>query len=261
MKSKELRVAISASKAAGKIIMKHYGNICCIKTKSARLGVVTEADIKAQKKIKAVIRKSFPKAEFLAEEDKNHPKVSNNDIWVVDPLDGTTNFTRGIKSFAVSIGLVKNKKPVVGAIFDPSTNDLFYAEKGKGAFLNGKRIKASNIKQMEDAVFDAPVSVRQGMRKRHFAVLKKLVKGRLGLLRILGSAALRLAFISAGRFDAWIEYGPYPWDFAAGSVILKEAGGKITNDKGQPLDLFSHTQTIVATNGKIHSQLLKELNK
>ena len=180
---------------------------------------------------------------------------------MVDPLDGTKNFTRGIKSFGVSIGLVKSKKPVLGVIFDPNTNDIFYAEKGKGAFLNGKRIHVSTVGKMEQGVFDVPVSIREGMRKRHFAVLKKLVAGKLGILRIIGAASLRLAFISAGRFDAWIEYGPFPWDFAAGSVILKEAGGKITNDKGKPLDMFSHRQTIVASNGRLHNQILKELNK
>ena len=105
--SKELDVAIKAAKAAGKVIMSHYGNVCCIRTKSARLGVVTEADINAQKTIKRIITCSFPKAKFFAEEDKEHPKVSNEAMWVVDPLDGTKNFTRGLKMFTVSIGLIK----------------------------------------------------------------------------------------------------------------------------------------------------------
>lgn len=258
--SKELKTAIAAAKAAGRVIMKHYGRHYKVKLKSARLGIVTEADFAAQKKIKQVILKAFPKAIFLAEEDKKHARLSNESTWVVDPLDGTYNFSRGIKGFSVAIALVKNRQPVLGVISDPSTGDLFSAEKGKGAFLNGKKIRVSGVSQMEKSVYDIPLSVRKGMRKKGLKILNKLMK-RLGVLRIVGSAALRFAFIAAGRFDAYIEYGTYPWDVAAGIVILKEAGGKVTDDKGKPLSLLTHDQTLVASNGKIHVQIIKELNK
>jgi len=259
--SKELRVAIVSAKAAGKIIMRHYGHLHHIKVKSARLGIVTEADFEAQKKIKAVIRKSFPDAVFLAEEDKKHQKVSNAKIWVVDPLDGTNNFSRGLKLFAVSIALVKNKKPVLGVVFDPATGDLFFAEKGKGAFLNGKRIRVSGVARTRNAVFDIPLSIREGMRANGMLVLKKLMK-QLGTIRILGAAALRLSFIASGRLDAYIEQGTYAWDVAAGILILEEAGGKVSDEKGKQFGLFSaNRQTIVASNGKIHAQIIRELNK
>lgn len=259
--SRELRAAISAARAAGKVIMRHYGHLHHIRVKSARLGIVTEADFAAQRKIKAVIKNAFPKAEFLAEEDKKHPKVSNSELWVVDPLDGTKNFSRGLKLFAVSIALVKNKEPVLGVIFDPCTNDLFCAEKGKGAFLNGKRINVSKVGDMREAFFDIPLSIREGMRAKGLLVLKKLI-GKLGPLRILGAAAPRLAFIASGRLDAYIEHGAYPWDIIAGVLILQEAGGMVTDEKGAPFPLFSSDrQTIVASNGKIHAQIIRELNK
>ncbi|MFA4855291.1 MAG: inositol monophosphatase family protein [archaeon] len=259
--SEELRVAIKAAKEAGKVIMRHYGQLHHIKVKTARLGIVTEADFEAQRIIKAVIRKAFPKAWFLAEEDKKHPKISNAEMWVVDPLDGTKNFSRGLKLFAVSIALVKNKKPVLGVVFDPATGDLFFAEKGKGAFLDGKRIHVSKVKAMREAFFDIPLSIREGMRAKGLLVLKKLMK-RLGTLRILGAAAPRLAFIASGRLDAYIEHGTYPWDIMAGVLILQEAGGRVTDEKGAPFSLFSSDrQTIVASNGRIHAQIIRELNK
>ncbi len=258
-KSKELRTAIVAAKAAGKIIMANYGKVGTVRTKSARLGVVTKTDINAQKKIKKVIRKTFPKAEFLAEEDKEHPKVSNEAIWVVDPLDGTKNFTRGLKVFTVSIGLVKNKKPFLGAILWPVTGDLFYAEKGKGSFLNGKKIKVSGIDVMEKGIFSISMPRREGTREQNYAFYSKLFK-RLGSIRNFGTAALQTSFIAAGMTDAYLEYGLYPWDTAAALIILKEAGGKATDTKGKPFDMFAGT-ALVASNGKIHGQIIKELNK
>ncbi len=257
--SKELRTAIAASKAAGKIILHNYGKVGVVRTKSARLGVVTKTDVNAQKKIKKVIRKAFPKAEFLAEEDKEHPKVSNERIWVVDPLDGTKNFTRGIKSFSVSIALICKKKPILGVVFDPNTGDLFYAEKGKGTFLNGKRVCVSSVSKTENGIFNIALPRRAKTRKQNYTLFKKMFET-MGSLRNLGTAALQLSSVGAGRFDAYLEYGLYPWDCAAALIILTEAGGKATDTKGNPFDMFAKT-ALVASNGKLHKQILKELNK
>ena len=258
-KGKELRVAILAAKAAGKIIMSYYGKNFSISKKSARLGLVTEADVKAQKKIKQVITKAFPKAEFLAEEDKNHAKVSDKAVWIVDPIDGTKNFSRGLNSFAVSIALVKNRKTVVGVVFDPNTNDLFYAEKGKGAFLNGKKIKVSSVSKPEDGIFNIALPRRDGTRKQNYNLFRKMFE-RMGSLRNFGTAALQMSFIAAGRMDAYLEYGLYPWDVAAALLIVREAGGKATDEKGNQFDMFAGT-SIVVSNGKMHNIILKELNK
>jgi len=257
-KSKELKTAIAASKAAGKIILAHYGKVGIVRTKSARLGVVTKTDVSAQKKIKKVIRKVFPKAEFLAEEDKEHPMVSDL-MWVVDPLDGTKNFTRGIKSFSVSIALIYKKKPIMGVVFDPNTGDLFYAEKGKGTFLNGKRAHVSSVSKTEDGIFNIALPRRAKTRTQNYILFKKMFET-MGSLRNLGTAALQMSLIAAGRFDAYLEYGLYPWDCAAALIILTEAGGKATDTKGNPFDMFAKT-ALVASNGKLHKQILRELNK
>jgi len=238
--SKELKVAIKAAKAAGKIILSHYGKLHYVRLKSPALGIVTEADLQAQKKIKKIILKDFPKAKFFAEEDKVHK--ARDKAWLVDPLDGTANFHRGLPLFAVSIGLVRDRNPVLGVIYVPITKELFYAEKGKGAFLNGKRIHD-----------------RKGLRKKHSIYFKRLLKI-MGTIRITGSAAIRLAYIAAGRMDAYIEFGMHPWDWAAGAIILQEAGGKITDFKGKTFHIYRDRE-IVATNGKLHSQSIKELNK
>ena len=254
--SKELRVAIAAAKAAGKAIMKEYGKVDYVRTKSARLGIVTEADIRAQKKIKSVITRAFPKAEFFAEEDKTHKKAET--AWIIDPLDGTRNFKRGIRVFSVSIALLKENKLEVGVVFDPNTGELFYAERGKGAFLNAKRLKVSKAKKALGVVFNVGLPWRAGTRKQNLSMFNKVVK--IASIRNLGSAAIELASVAAGRMEAMLEYGLFAWDSAAGILLIQEAGGKVTNARGQEFDIFSQ-DSLVASNGAIHKELLRVLNK
>ncbi len=253
--SKELKVAIKAAKAAGRIIMNHYGNLHYVRLKSPTLGIVTEADIQSQKKIKKVILKSFPKAKFFAEEDKVHR--ARDKAWLVDPIDGTHNFYRGFPLFAVSIALVKQRKPVLGVIYMPITKELFYAEKGKGAFLDGKRIHVSKIREPQEAMFDMAISNRHGLRKKHSHDFKRLLSI-MGYIRVSGSAATRLAFIAAGRVDAYIEFGMWPWDWAAGAVLVQEAGGKVTNFEGKTFQIYRDRE-IVASNCKLHRQIVEVL--
>jgi myo-inositol-1(or 4)-monophosphatase len=254
--SKELTVAIKAAKAAGKVIMSHYGNLHYVRLKSRAEGIVTEADIQAQAKIKKIILGEFPNACFLAEEDRHHERPSKL-MWLVDPLDGTENFYRGLRLFSVSISLVRNGLPALGVIFEPSSKELFYAEKGKGAFLNGKRIRVSGVKKGGEAMLDVPVSNRLGLRKKQFRRLGKLLK--LGsYMRITGSAAVRLAYIAAGRMDGYVEAGMHPWDWAAGALIVQEAGGKVTNLEGKAFRIFKD-RDIIASNGKLHKKIMGAL--
>jgi len=254
--SKELKVAVRAARAAGKTIMKELGEVDYVRTKSARLGIVTEADIRAQKKIKAVIKKSFPKAEFFAEEDKQHKKAES--VWIIDPLDGTTNFRRGIRVFSVSIALLKENKIVLGVIFEPNVNELFYTEKGKGAFLNGKRIKVSKRTKPAEAIFNVGLPWRAGTRKKNLPLFKKMIA--LGSPRNLGSAAIELAYIAAGRMEAMIEFGLFAWDSAAGILLIQEAGGRISNAKGKAFDIFSQ-DIIVASNKVFYPKIMKVLKR
>jgi myo-inositol-1(or 4)-monophosphatase len=253
--SKELKVAIAAAKAAGKVVMKYYENVHYVRLKSPALGIVTEADLQSQKKIKKVILKAFPKAEFYAEEDKVHR--ARDEAWLVDPIDGTQNFYRGFPLFAVSIGLVRKRKPVLGVIYLPITKELFYAEKGKGAFLNGKRIHVSKISKLQEAMFDLAVSNRASLRKKHHRDFERILSI-MGETRVSGSAAIRLAYIAAGRIDAYVEFGMWPWDWAAGAILVLEAGGKVTNFQGKTFQIYKDRE-IVASNGKFHKKIIEVL--
>ena len=253
--SKELKVAIEAVKAAGRVIMSHFKHVHYVRLKSPAQGIVTEADLQAQKKIKKVILKSFPKAKFFAEEDKVH-RV-RDDAWLIDPIDGTTNFYRGLPLFAVSVALVKNRKPVLGVIYNPVTKELFVAEKGKGAFLGGERLHVSKIGDPRQAMFDIPISARYGLRQKHFGMFKKLIP-KIGNVRILGAATLRFTEIASGHMDAYIEFGIHAWDWAAGAVIVQEAGGKVTNFGGKTFDIFNDRE-IFASNGKLHRQVIEAI--
>jgi myo-inositol-1(or 4)-monophosphatase len=253
-KSPELKVAIRAAKEAGKAIMKQLGKVDYVRTKSARLGIVTEADFAAQRKIKQVISKAFPKARFYAEEDKQHFRAEN--LWIIDPLDGTHNFRRGIRMFSVSIALLKGNELVLGVVFEPNVNELFYAEKGKGAYLNGKRIKVSKNAKASEVVFNVGLPWRAGTRQKNLPMFKKLIGH--GSARNLGSAALELAYIASGRMEAMLEYGLFAWDSAAGILLVEEAGGTVSNAKGKPFDIFNQ-DSLVAANAKIHKKILRLL--
>ncbi len=253
---KELKVAIKAAKAAGKVIMKHYGKTQNITKKSDRLGIVTQADFASQRKIKSVIRSSFKDAKFIAEEDKTH-SYSLQTAWIVDPIDGTTNFSRGIKFFCVSIALLKNRKISSGVVFNPITKDLFFAESGKGAFLNGKRIRCSSAAKMVDSNFVIGLPHRKSVESENLALLKKLFP-QIGNFRDFASAALELSMLAAGQIDGYLEVGLFPWDSAAGVLLVREAGGKATNGKGKQFDIFED-KLIVASNGKLHRQVIEAI--
>ncbi|MDP6671307.1 MAG: inositol monophosphatase family protein [archaeon] len=257
-KSKELKVAIEAARAGGKEAMKYFGKLKHIKFKSKNLGYVTEADFASQERIKQVILKSFPNAKFLAEEDKDQGPVSGK-VWVIDPIDGTQNFIKGIKLFAMSIGLLDDGVPVLGVVLNPAYDELFYAEKGKGAFLNGQPIRVSNVSKMEDGIFDVGLPKRDDTRKQNYSLFKKLQVS-MGGYRAFGTASLQFCFVASGLIETFIEFGLYPWDSAGGIPILEEAGGKITDEKGQRFNVLKRG-IMVASNGKLHKSIIKELAK
>ena len=257
-KSKELRVAIEAAKAGGKQAMKYFGKLKHITFKSKNLGYVTEADFASQKKIKQVILKGFPNAEFLAEEDKNHRSVGDK-VWVIDPIDGTQNFINGIKYFGISIGLLDKGTPVLGVVLDPAYDELFYAEKGKGAFLNGQPIRVSNVSNMKEGLFNIAFPRREDTRKQNYSLFKKLYSS-MGGQRSFGAASLQLCFVASGLIETYIEFGLFPWDTTGGIPILEEAGGKVTGGTGQKFDVLKRG-IMVASNGKLHKDIIKELTK
>jgi len=255
--SRELQAAVKAAKEAGRVLLRYYGNSYGIKNKGARQGIVTDADFAADRVIQGILKKEFPLVPVVSEEDEKQ-KAASKDMWIVDPLDGTLNFVRGIDFFAVEIAFLKDGALSAGVVFNPVSKDLFAAEKGRGAFLNGKKIRVSNVSNAKECLFDIGLPRREGVWEKGFELMQKLYPD-IGSIRNYGSAALQLSFVANGKIDCFLEYGLYPWDVAAGIILIEEAGGKVTNEKGAPFDMFKDN-IIVASNGTIHDTLIRRLS-
>ncbi|MDP2642234.1 MAG: inositol monophosphatase family protein [Candidatus Peregrinibacteria bacterium] len=265
-----LKFTIDLAEKAGKIILATEKTHIRISKKS-KYDLVTNADKASEKFIMEQIKKHYPDHEILSEEDffKNKKIPNAEYVWIIDPLDGTTNFAHGLPIFSISIALVHTKKIkssknfeymhgeiIVGVVHAPKMYETFYAAKDKGAYLNGKRIRTSAVKNLENAlmVTGFPVSHKK-VNVPHF--IKMLP--RCQALRRLGSAALDLCYIACGRFDSYWEFRLKAWDIAAGSLIVEEAGGVVTDTNGKTLDLFG--QDILATNGFLHKEVVKIFSK
>ncbi len=224
------------------------------------IDLVTDADHAAEQCIIDRLRRQFPDHGFLAEEggplEKEGPSPF---LWVIDPLDGTTNFAHGYPVYSVSIGLEFRGQCVLGVVFDPSRNELFTATHGGGARLNGNPIHVSHTSVLDQSllVTGFAYDIRETPRNNldYFARFALQAQG----MRRTGSAALDLAYVAAGRFDGFWEVTLQPWDMAAGSVIVREAGGLITNFRGEALSIYG--RELVATNGQIHEAMRKVLNQ
>ncbi len=247
----ELEVAVAAAKAAGEVLRSGFGQRQEIRYKG-EVDLVTEADEKAEQKIKATLREAFPTCEILTEES-GRLAGEGDSRWIVDPLDGTTNYAHGLPLFSVSVALERAGEAVLGVVHDPMTQETYAAERGGGATLNGRPIKVSDTDELIRALLATGFPYdRDDMSATldlfgRFAVLTQS-------MRRLGSAALDLCYVAAGRLDGYYERGIHAWDIAAGSVILEEAGGKATDYRGRRLDLEG--REVVASNGLLHPALV-----
>ena len=243
---------------AGAAQIQHYFNgEFKISNKEGINNLVTEADHAAEKAIIEVIQADYPE-HFILSEETGELKTDSEYKWIIDPIDGTVNFANGIPLCCVSIGIEKEGQMVMGAVYNPFMNEMFFAQKGFGASLNDKKISVSNKTEVIKSCLvtgfpytylDAPNGPIQ--------VFEKLVRKGIPVRR-LGSAAIDLCWVAAGRFDGFYEHNLQAWDSAAGFLIVEEAGGKVTDFKG---DYYSPYQPhIIATNGKIHDELLKVVN-
>jgi myo-inositol-1(or 4)-monophosphatase len=222
--------------------------------------LVTYVDKETEKMIVTQLKEIFPEAAFLTEEGTTEQLTGKEYTWVIDPLDGTTNFLQHIPVFCVSIALVKNGRPILGAIYDPMQNESFYAWKGGGAWMNGKRIQVSQTPLLSDAVIATGFPYARKNISSLIVLLRLILEEARGLRR-LGSAALDLAYTACGRFDGYYEALINPWDVAAGILLVEEAGGLVTDMDGQLNPLYS--PHILAGNPFIHEVLLnhsKEVN-
>ncbi|MFP4548862.1 MAG: inositol monophosphatase family protein [Fidelibacterota bacterium] len=219
-----------------------------------RVDMVTDIDLGAEKIILNKIRQHFPGHSIVTEESDNKDTFSDY-RWIIDPLDGTTNFVHSFPFVAVSIGLEYNGEMVMGIVYNPFMREYFFAEKEKGAFLNDKPIHVSGNETLKASLLSTgfPYDLSDHF-ERNMQLFSKIYRKTQGIRRA-GSAALDLCYVACGRFDGFWEYDLNPWDVAAGSLIVSEAGGKLTNFTGGKLDIYS--DEIMATNGLIHRELLE----
>ena len=250
-------VLLNATMEAGKIIHHYFNGVFKIDHKEGINNLVTEVDKLAEDKIITIIRESFPDHSIISEEVGDLPKPSDYK-WVIDPIDGTVNFAHGIPLCCVSIGLLHHNEVILGAVYNPMMNELFFAERGKGATLNGEPIKVSKKMDFKKACLVTGFPYNWPKNKEHpIKVFERLILEGLPIRR-LGSAAIDLCWVACGRFDGFWEYNLSAWDVAAGYLIVSEAGGRVTDFDGVPYDVFER-QTL-ATNGLIHEQMLLVIN-
>ncbi|MFZ7111571.1 MAG: inositol monophosphatase family protein [Desulfatiglandales bacterium] len=255
MWEKEIAIARLAAEEAGRILEGMMGRLNRV-TKKGEIDLVTEADLASEKKIIELITAHFPEDGILTEESGEYRSRSNR-IWLVDPLDGTTNFAHNFPFFAVSIALEVREEIVLGVVFNPRMDEFFEAVKGGGAFLNHQAVKVSQTRGMRDSLLATgfPYDIHEkpeGVMAR-FRQMVVLAQG----IRRPGAAALDLCYVAAGRFEGFWEEGLKPWDTAAGAIILSEAGGRSSNYSGE---VFSpYMKSIVASNSYIHPAMLKAL--
>lgn len=256
MNSELLNVAIQAALQAGNLLKKGFGTSLEITSKPGRHNLVTQFDNASEGAIHTIVTERYPSHGFLGEEQGFTKK--GEIVWIVDPLDGTVNFAHGVPVFAVSIAAAVKREVVAACIYQPITGELFWAEKGKGAFLNGAPLVVSPTKKLEESFLATGFPYNVDEDPFHCIETFSQMTQKGIPIRRLGSAAIDLAYTAAGRFDAYWEVSLQPWDFAAGKLLVEEAGGKVSQYDGADLDVFQPS-SLLASNGHLHPFMQKEI--
>jgi len=252
--SANLNIMEKACQKASKLLIRDIGEVDKLQVSKKGPGdFVTNSDKRTEKIIINELSLARPDYSFLAEESGASGK-STEFKWIIDPIDGTTNFLHGVPYFAISIGLEKNKEIICGMIFNPITNEMFYAEKGKGAYLNNSRIRVSSRKNIDECVLLTGGPILSYKNKEIFFKEYESVSRKVAATRKFGSSALDLAYLASGRCDGVWERNLNYWDIAAGIIIVKEAGGTVTDFKGG--DKYIEDRNLLATNSKIDKDLI-----
>ena len=252
-----LVVAVRAAKAGGRVLLGRLGTLRESEIrKKGQSDWVTQADHASERVIIATIRRAFPDHSIRAEESGISQTESQWE-WIIDPLDGTTNFMHRFPMFSVSIGLRYRERLEAGVVYDPLRKDLFTAQRGKGAYLNGKRIHVAKQSRMEDAMLATGFPFRAKHYMDVYLESFRAVFQITGSIRRAGSAALDLAYTACGRLDGFWEMGLLPWDMAAGALLIKEAGGRVTDFFGK--DTYMETGNILAGPPVLQKALLKKM--
>ena len=252
-----LNFAIETARAAGHLLLEKFGRITSI-TKKGDINLVTEADLASEALIIERVKSYYPKHSILAEES-GEAVVKGGDgawKWIIDPLDGTTNYAHGYPCFCVTLALEHNEEIVVGVTYDPTREELFAGEKGQGATLNGKPIRVSAAEKLSESLVVTGFPYDFKSRPNFARHLTDFLLSSRGVRRD-GSAAIDMAYVACGRFDGFWEEGLNPWDVAAGYLLIEEAGGHVSFYDGSNYSIYR--PPIVASNGLIHSQMLDVL--
>jgi myo-inositol-1(or 4)-monophosphatase len=257
-----LDFAIQTARDAGSILADKLGRAVQVHSKGD-IDLVTEADLASERLIIERIKSHYPRHAILAEESGATESAitiggSSEWKWIVDPLDGTTNFAHAYPCFCVSIALERDGQIELGVVYDPTRDEMFAAERGAGATLNRRRIQVSSVDELNSAMLCTgfPYDVRE---RPHFALDFTNFTMEAQAVRRDGSAALDLAYVACGRFDGFWEDGLNPWDVAAGVLLIEEAGGHVTDFTGGPLDIYS--PKVLVSNGRIHEAMMRVLQK
>lgn len=248
-----LDIAIQAVRAAGAIQLSHFSNPLQVDDRKHH-DIKLEVDRLSEEKILSIVRTAFPDHGVLAEESGRSDRPSKY-VWIIDPLDGTVNYAHRVPHFCSSVALWENGEPLVGAVYDAYRDELFAAERGKGATLNGKPIHVSTIERVEECFvacgfMKTQVTIQKGLER-----FVKLVP-RAQKMRVMGASALDQCYVASGRFDVYVEYGIKPWDVGAGTLVIREAGGRVDLGEGP-----EGGYDVLATNGLLHKTIREILNE
>lgn len=250
-------VASQAVREAGNVIMAHFHSEKLVSYKAGRSNIVTDVDLLAEEKIMALLREEYPDFGIMTEESADIA-VDSPYIWIIDPIDGTRNYAYGIPHFCVALALTQEEDVLLGLVYDPVREELFRAEKGRGAFLNDSPVSVSTKTSLQASLLGFDMGYDAEIGQEILGVASALWPGVVSV-RVMGSAALGLAYTACGRLDLYLHLALYPWDLASGILLVREAGGIITELDGQPVGIRS--RSVIATNKAIHDDFISRVRR
>lgn len=253
-----LESAVTAARTGGAILRRYFDDGVTMRDKSSDGGksydLVSDADEESEAAIESFLRKTYPDHELLGEEHLQDGDATADHLWIIDPLDGTNNFAHRIEHFAVSIGYYEKGVAMAGAVFNPANDDLFTASRGGGAFRNGQRVGVSDVKSLSQAMIGCGFYYDRGeMMRATLSAIDDCFSHDIHGIRRFGTASLDLCMVGCGKLDAFFEFKLSPWDFAAGALFVTEAGGAITDARGEPLPIAA--SSVLATNLNLHESV------
>ncbi len=254
MSDEHLTFARELALEAGEVLRAGFGRVREVQTKGSHVDLLTEYDLRAEELVLQRIQERDPGATILAEESGWHGE--GDDMWVVDPLDGTTNFAHGLPIFCISIAHLRNGQPDAGVVYAPILDEFFTVAAGEGAYMNDQRLEVSAVANVEQSLVVTGFPYGMNARRENNLAYFEAFSTRAQAVRRLGSAALDLCYVAAGRLDGYWEIETMPWDCSAGALLVREAGGVVTDMRGEALR-FNGPTSVLATNGRIHAAMLE----